>query len=356
MIKALGVGTTVLLLIYEIDNDNSFLKNVCSISKEASCDALLKSSTSKFLGMSWSEIGFYYYTSTSLFLLYPALPFLAKTAWLGSASTLISPFILFSIYYQLKVVKQWCPLCLIVQVVIFLEFIWSIFCFWMSEKDWTSFQSITNTAIIIVCIMLPITAWNLMRPVFSNAKEAISYQAAFKRLQYNKDVFQTLLRKQSLIPEGWQSIGIEMGNPNAANTIIKVCNPFCSSCSAAHQKLKEIITENNTYNLRIIFISSNESNLGGKVVRHLLGIAAKGVPDETEQALDYWYDDDLKIDYQKLLVKYPLSEDLMNEQDGAMYNMSNWCKAAKIEYTPTIFIGNNRLPLAYSVEELKYVL
>ncbi|MBK6380594.1 MAG: vitamin K epoxide reductase family protein [Chitinophagaceae bacterium] len=110
VIKLLGLGITVLLLIYEIDKTNSFVKNICTAGKQTNCDAVLNSKAGKILGMGWGEVGFFYFAATTLFLLLPGLAFTNKLPWLAIAGTLAAPYILFSIYYQWRVVKQWCPL------------------------------------------------------------------------------------------------------------------------------------------------------------------------------------------------------------------------------------------------------
>ena len=43
IIKLAGLAATVLLLIYEIDKTNSFVKNICTAGKQTNCDAVLNS-------------------------------------------------------------------------------------------------------------------------------------------------------------------------------------------------------------------------------------------------------------------------------------------------------------------------
>ncbi len=118
LIKLAGIAATTLLLIYEIDKSNAFVKSICTAGKQTNCAAVLQSKASKILGMSWSEAGFFYFASTFLFLLFPGISFMAKICLLSIANCLAAPYILFSVYYQWKVVKQWCPLCLTVQAVL----------------------------------------------------------------------------------------------------------------------------------------------------------------------------------------------------------------------------------------------
>lgn len=99
-IKMLGLTTTILLLIYEIDKSNAFVKSICTAGKQTNCGAVLQSKASKVLGMSWSEAGFFYFASTFLFLLFPGINLTTKILVLSVASCVVAPYILFSIYYQ----------------------------------------------------------------------------------------------------------------------------------------------------------------------------------------------------------------------------------------------------------------
>ncbi len=365
VIKLLGVAATVLLLIYEIDKTNSFVKSICTAGKQTNCDAVLNSKAGKFLGMGWGELGFFYFAASTIFLLLPGIPFTNKLPWLAIASTLAAPYIVFSIYYQYKVVKQWCPLCLAVQAVLLLELIWAITNFWLNKTTSliSSPQSSPFTPLLegigeawaaAFCILLPVVIWYLLRSLLLAAKAAPGYKAAYKRLLYNPEIFNGLLQQQATAPNGWQQLGINIGNPNATNTIIKVCNPYCGPCAKAHPVLEEIVKHNTDINVKVIFTASNDENdRAGKPVKHLLAIAAKQNLQITEQALDDWYMADKK-DYEIFAAKYPMNGEL-KEQAAKLDLMKHWCTDAEITHTPTIFINGKLLPETYSINELKNI-
>ena len=88
-------------------------------------------------------------------------------------------------------------------------------------------------------------------------------------------------------------------------------------------------------------------------VKHLLAIAAKQNLQVTEQALDDWYLADKK-DYEIFAGKYPMNGELQLQEDK-LDAMKQWCDAAEITHTPTIFINGRRLPETYSISELKNI-
>jgi uncharacterized membrane protein len=381
--KLLGLVATILLLVYEIDKTNSFVKNICTTGKQTNCDAVLNSKAGKIFGISWAEAGFFYFAATAIFLWFPGMAFTAKIPLLAIAATLAAAYIPFSIYYQYKVVKQWCPLCLAVQAILTIELLWAITSFWTNQNYSLSSllgsspfppprEGIGKAGAIMVCIFFPVVAWYLIKPLLLSFKNAPLYNAAYKRLLYNPEIFYGLLQQQQAAPNGWQTLGIDIGNPNAANTIIKVCNPYCGPCAKAHPVLEEIVKHNKDVKVKVIFTATNkEADRAGKPVKHLLAIAAMQNAEITEQALDGWYMAEKK-DYEAFAAKYPLQGNLSNsknsssqqssafphpsgEIEGAVDLMKQWCDDAEITATPTIFVNGRRLPETYNINELKNI-
>jgi uncharacterized membrane protein/glutaredoxin len=353
IIKTLGLTISVLLLIYEIDKSNSFIKSMCTAGKQTNCNAVLQSKGAKVFGMSWSEAGFFYFAASLLFLLFPGILFTTKICLLSIANCLAAPYILFSIYYQWKVVKQWCPLCLTVQAILAMELVWSIGNYWSNAY----FPSSVSVSLLpIACsISFPIVLWYSVKLFVIRAKDGPAYKAAYKRLLYNPETFNSILQQQPAAPDGYQHIGITMGNPEAEITIIKVCSPYCGPCAKAHRVLENIIHDKKNVKVKLIFTASNQANdRAGIIAKHLLAIDAKQDTQQTQQSLDHWYLADNK-DYNAFAARYPMNGELKH-QEAQIEKMEKWCDEAEIRGTPTLFINGHRLPEKYTVDELKYIL
>jgi thiol-disulfide isomerase/thioredoxin len=252
------------------------------------------------------------------------------------------------------VVKQWCPLCLTVQAVLAAELIWSVVNFWQ-HLALSVLPSAFSLLPIAYCLLIPIILWYILKPLILKAKEEPIYKAAYKRLLYNPETFNHLLQQQASAPDGYQNLGIEIGNPDAENTIIKVCNPYCSPCAKAHPVLDKIVHNNKNVKLKLIFTASNDKgDKRGIAARHLLAINEEQNALKTQQALDDWYLAPKK-DYNVFAAKYPLNGEIA-KQEKQIEEMNKWCKEAEIFFTPTIFINGHRLPEKYNIEELIYIL
>lgn len=356
--KLLGITAASLLLVYEIDKANFFVKNICTAGKQLSCDSVINSKAGRLFNISWSEIGFFYFASTALILFFTNLAIESRLLLLGIASALVAPYILFSLYYQWKVVKRWCILCLWVQFILLFELLISLYVFRLFTENemWLTISSIIlppKIMQLLICLLLPIVAWYLLRPFFLAAKNSHEYNTAYKRLLYNPDIFNGLLQQKQDGPEMGE-LGLRIGNLTASNTITKVCNPYCGPCSKAHSVLEELIHKNEDFNIRIIFTATNkEDDRGAIVVKHLLLLNEQSNPEKTAQALNDWYTSSPK-NYEAFAEKYPVKGELALQKNN-IEAMSEWCKEAGITHTPTIFVNGKRLPENYRIEELKNI-
>ena len=347
-----GIVVTSLLLWYEIDKNNPLLQKVCTGIAKGDCNAILTGKQAKvFNWLSWSEVGFFYFTGCLLVMLGIG-ELRVSLFFLACLNILALPYTMFSVYYQWKVAKQWCVLCLAVQALLLLGGINIIASNFLYSSPQFSFLLIANCLLLLA---LPVLIWFVIKPYILQLQQAKNTKREHLRIKFNVEIFETLLKKQKSITHSTDGLGIDIGNPSAHNTIIKVCNPYCGPCAKAHPKIEALLEQNKNVKAKIIFTTENdEANPAFKPVTHLLAIAEKNNYAKTKQALDDWYLPDDK-DYNEFEKKYPPNGELL-KQGHKLEMMEKWCKATDIAFTPTIFINGQQLPDAYSIEDLQYFL
>jgi len=348
-----GVIVTSMLLWYEIDRNNPLLHKVCTGIAKGNCDAILSGKQSKlFSWLSWSEVGLFYFAGGFLSLLLVA-PLISTVATISYLNILALPYTFFSIYYQGRVAKQWCVLCLSVQALLILGGVNVIMNGLLLPLPEIQLASIFKCVLIY---LIPVLLWYALKPYLLRLQEAKNTKREYLRIKFNSEIFETFLKKQKQITVSTDGIGIDLGNPNATNTLIKVCNPYCGPCAKAHPKIEKLMEENPDLKVKIIFTTPNDPNHDAfKPVAHLLGISNQNKSGEIiKQALDDWYLADKK-DYEKFAVKYPMNEN-SGKQADKIEGMFDWCSAMKIIATPTIFINGYQLPEAFDIEDLQYFL
>ena len=348
-----GVIVTSLLLWYEIDSNNPILLKVCTGIVKGNCDAILSGKQSKLLSwLSWSEVGFFYFVGGLLTLLF-AEPLTCSFSIIAYLNILALPYTVFSIYYQGKVAKQWCVLCLSVQALLLLGGVNVVVYRLLLLLPEIELASIFKSALLY---LIPVLFWYALKPYLLRLQEAKNTKREYLRVKFNSEIFETLLKKQKEITIPTYGIGIDFGNPNATNTLIKVCNPYCGPCAKAHLKIEKLLDEIPNLNVKIIFTTPNSPEHNAyKPVAHLLTIASQtNNVKEIRQALDNWYFAEKK-DYEQFSTRHPLNGSLGN-QGRKIESMFNWCNAMEISFTPTIFINGYQLHESYNIEDLKYFL
>lgn len=352
MLILAGVITGAILLLYEVDQYNPMLRKVCTLGRKTNCNAILHSKGAKIYGIPWSVIGFSYFmgilsTLLSGNIVRPSL--LCIASWFN---VLALPYIIYSIYYQAQIVRQWCTMCLTVQAILLFLFITSLSGGFLSDYNDLSW----NDALpFITNILVTFLASSLLLPVLREAKTGKQNLKEFQRLKHNPQIFDTLLNKQKKIIASPDGLGITLGNPCGKIRIIKVCNPYCSPCAKAHPFIDKLLDNNPEIHLQIIFSTGATAKEDTQLlpVKHLMGIAATNNENIMRQALDDWYLAKEK-DYTYFSTKYPLSLSQLQAQFKPAKEMQKWVDDSKIGFTPAFIINGHLLPDIYTVHDLEY--
>jgi len=125
-LKAIGTVLTMLLLSVQYGKTNDFTDALCHLNQKTDCNHILTSPAAKITDwLGWSEVGFFYFLGSWFYLISALSPLAPEGGTyllpLWGLGGLALPYTFWSIWYQWRVAKQWCPLCVAVQVVIWLE-------------------------------------------------------------------------------------------------------------------------------------------------------------------------------------------------------------------------------------------
>ena len=343
-----GVFITSLLLWHEIDLRNPLLRKVCSSIKQGNCRAILSSRGAKvFSWLSWSDVGFFYFTGGMLSLLFVknGMPFVF------ALNLLAFPYVIYSIYYQWRIVQQWCILCLLVQALLVAGAINVI-----GSDIYNGLGSISISVILssIFWYLAPVYIWAVAKPLLLSTQNARQTRGGLMRIKFSLETFTALLRKEKEIKVSTDGMGIVLGDPSATNELIKVCNPYCGACMRTHPIVEQLLEKTPNLKVKIIFRTYSGADPGVDVVKHFLAIAAENNAEKLKRALDTWYLADLQ-DYDVFKKQFEVNGQL-EKQTHHWEEMNKWCKATDITFTPTFFVNGRQLPDAYNVEDIQYFL
>jgi hypothetical protein len=344
LLKLFGCIVSGLLLLTELDSNHPLAQAFCAKSSKGDCQVVLK--TSKRSIASWSEIGLVYFGGGLLYLLLGGSDAnFGITSWINAAALLFIPY---SLYHQKYIAHAWCRLCLTVLALLLMQSGPDVIFYWRdaSHVD-LSQKTITS---IYTCFLLALMVTIVLKNTIQSRLNAQRYRRQANRLQYDPAVFRALLYQQRKlnIPE---HMGLVSESPDANYTVTQVCHPYCRPCARAHEDLADLHRLRGV-RMQVIFTASNErGDMSSFPVQRLLALD-KEDKEKARAALHQWYEEGYR-DYEKFEKQYPVKEP---DQQQSVEEMHRWSLAAKIEFTPTIFINGRQLPPLYRADDLRYLL
>nr|WP_295864926.1 vitamin K epoxide reductase family protein [uncultured Chitinophaga sp.] len=350
ILKLSGLVVGGLLLMGELDQHNPLLKKICGVGKTTGCGAVLSAKSSKvFAGISWGDIGFAYFSGglLSLFMSH----FSPGAVYAASLLSLLSVgFIPYSLYQQNYVIGRWCPLCLTTLAILFCEFCCAV---WIHPFPMAfSVNMLEQTGSLIAFICIPLFLRQVIKPLQLKAKEGVLKGHSLSKLMRNQQVFRSTLTNQKAV-SGHEGLGILIGRPDAANKVVKVCNPYCPPCIQSHSTIGAIARSGHDVSVQIIFTATaEESDVRSFPAKHLLALYDRNDPALILQALDDWYH---HPSYDDFALKYPLPVDI-NQQGPKLTAMRRWCDMTGVAATPTFFVNGHELPAIYTLNDVRYFL
>jgi len=359
--KCGGLATSVLLLIQSIDSNNPLVQKLCQSVSDNNCNKILSSKAAKvFEGLTWSEVGFFYFTGTLLLLIFGGgSPAIWQILLLLNLISL--PYTFYSIYYQALVAKQWCVMCCTVQALLWLEFVPLIIHYvntapmnFTQNNSLNTHEWANTLSSAFICLLLPVIIWMLLKPLLLQIQQLYPLKQQLQKFKFNSELFTTTLMNQPKYAQPDEEWSIVLGNVEANNIITMVTNPYCQPCAATHKQLHELLKQNGDLQARIVFTSDNtENDLQTPVSRHLMTL--HGMADKTmvTNALYDWYEQKQK-DYKEWAKTYPVQ--LNKTEYNKINNQKAWCKMAEVTATPMMLLNGYRLPDLYRLEDIKYML
>jgi hypothetical protein len=303
LLKIVGGVFCFLLLQKQFGTSSKAVAAFCTMGSKSNCDAVILSAGSKLFGIvSLSELGMVYFIGGLLSIMLSAFAGISTNGFTAVLSIVLLPFTLLSVYYQWQIVKAWCPLCLAVMLIVWLE----VFALY----PWTGF-SFSTTALIILLISfsLPVVFWLAVRERFIDSFRIPNLERSLSRFTRSDRIFQTVLANQPTVDLENFEHEISIGNSDAPVTITLISNPACGPCAVAHAAVEDLLSrfeDRVKVNFRFTFNANEPGSESTRMVRHLIALS---LADQAfcMKALSDWYLLGGKRDLKKWLANYAAS-------------------------------------------------
>ena len=353
MLKLLGLVITSLLIFHEFQQNDSFVHKVCKANK-MDCDVILKDEDAKLFGLiSWSDLGFIYFSGGLLAIIMRQNIFLT----IDILFLINIPCVLFSFYslwFQLVKTEKLCLFCMGVLAVFWLEF--GFFMFFIKDINLYNAIRVSDILSLSLGFLLPIAFLLVAKPIWLKYNHLKTIQTNFNKIKFNENVVKTLSESNPLLSTPESVPVLAYGNKTDKNNLTIVTNPNCGPCVKEYETLKRYM--NGCYDdLQINFIfwvsplDKVKNSEKYKVTKRLLALYKNHGAENTLKAMNDWYT--WKMSLEDWSSKYPVENE---DSDDLLTAQYEWCQKNDIKYTPTTFFNNRELSNHYSIDDVKYLL
>jgi protein-disulfide isomerase len=329
---------------------SELLNNFCNITASTSCTSVIGSSRWKiFKIVNFGDLSMVFFTSQFLGLLIFLFSGDAITYFIIQKGLLLCaiPVLLLSLYYQKFVEKKWCPICLVIIIIILLELVYLFIL-----KNDNLVVSVSSIILFLLVFVSVIITWSALKKIFTQQKELKEFQLESIRFARNYTVF-----KNSLLASGkvnYQSLSsgnLIVGNENANLKITIVSNPFCGYCASVHILIEEILKKHKDticIDIRFNFNAKQSDEQSAKVHRKFVRIYYDKGQEALLKALNDWFEnkDESKLVVSANSVIHDLKINKILHEQFSMNQANN------ISFTPTIIINQYQFPKMYDQKKL----
>ncbi len=341
MINLFGTYIGYLLLLKQMKFQSSSAEKLCSLFKNSNCNNILESEAARFFGIfSLSEIGFSYFISNTIILL--LFPELVICLSIINLFTLI--FSIWSIWYQKFKLKQWCPICLIVMSLFWVQFLINI----LSGSIFFNNIDLFNFLTIVAIYALVFSATSLSVLKLAESQTIDQIKSNYNSIKIDEGVFSSLLKKQPYYEVDKSTSRLLFGNPDANTLITVVSNPLCKSCYRMHSRVEKILAiAGDRVCIQYVFISFKSQDL---YTKFLVAIYLQNERKEAERVFGQWFRNG-GYNAKEFISQYDYEAkaDIVNTE---CLSHEIWADNAGLNTTPTILLNGYKLPKAYKIEDL----
>ncbi|MCW5911489.1 MAG: thioredoxin domain-containing protein [Cyclobacteriaceae bacterium] len=353
LLNSVGAVLSFLLFKKQFGLSSVTINSFCKMGAKSDCDAVINSPASKLFGViHLSELCFWYFAGSVLSIVFGVFSSVSVAPFLFALSMLATGLSFFTVYYQGAVIKKWCPLCLMVTAVLWLEA--GVYLLSIPELV----INIKSFSVLFVGFSLPLIFWLSVRKRFIDSFKLPSLQRNLNRFLQSERIFQNTLQDQPHIETGLFTHELQTGSPDAPVQLTVVGNPQCGPCAYTHavlDNLKISLDEKVNIIYRFTVNSGKKGTSAYQVLETVFAIQQTESSESALRALTAWYQSNSNLEGWKKRYE-PNREQENPTVTHILKEHEQWCAKVAIQKTPSLIINGRMLPEEFSVNDLKFQL
>lgn len=348
VIKLIGLGISLLLVIKSYNPQTSFLDKFCKMGAQKDstfdCGQVINSKSGRlFSWLSWAEAGFLYFLAGLITIIFGSMTSFQVEVLQGLYMiTLLSlPITLLSIGAQAFVLRKWCLLCLTVILVLWADI------FALSYVTSFEIGLTSNTWLFLTMThALPFASWLLLSPVIKYYNKFKMTKAKLNQYELNPSIRKALIDSGEKCTEVQLKDELQLGNPDSERELIAVVSMSCSPCQTFLQRLADTIDNFQDFNIKIRFMGMNNNDTTAINLSQSLRTLSK---QNLLPALVEWFDVQDIVQWQ---AKWNANKDAFDQKPD-LDKMQQWITENSILQTPTLLYNGRK---QFRVIDLKDLL
>ncbi|MDG5492528.1 thioredoxin domain-containing protein [Psychroserpens sp. SPM9] len=320
-----------------------------TVTEKKNCNAVLSSKGATIIkDVKLSDLSLIYFTalalSTFLLSLNNNTIFIPKLIGL-----LALPITLFSLYYQVAVIKKWCYLCLAIVGIIWIQA-------GLSLTHFTPNYELTSILITSLSFTSITAFWLLESQTRKDNKSLQQTKVSYFKFKRNFEIFSDQLLKSKVIDTHINDLSeIVFGNPKSNLNITIITNPLCGHCKQVHTLLEQIIhryPQSAKLTVRFNINPKDPEAITTKITSRLLEIYNNDGELTCLKAMHDIYGD---FSTEAWLTKWHQCTEPQT-YISILQEEYSWCMKHAINFTPELLINGQSYPKAFDRDDLIYFI
>lgn len=347
ILEWIGLLLCYFLMEKQIFRKSNYGDKVCSAFHLNNCNDVLFSDKAKVGILSWSEIGFGYFAARLIcrIIIPEAQLALALIGWISML------YGIWSLWQQLKVLHNFCLLCTLVQVVVWIIGVMDMCAITHGVSDFYSF--VFDFILVESIIVLSILFTHVVASYYNSEKERMDALWKLNSFKADEDVFLAKLHKQEHYETSEEDSHVVFGNKDSRMHITILSNPHCNPCAKMHKRVESLLKScGDKLCVQYIFTSFNEDLEESN--RFLIASYLQLDTIMSQTIFQQWFDGEK--DNAKDYISIIPVDVRVKETEEEMKRHRQWCKKTGITATPTILVNGYLLPDGYEIEDLPFLI
>lgn len=354
ILSIIGVIISIIIVKHEFGLQSKSANSICNLSEHTSCDAVLQSNGAKLLGLfKLSDVCLVIFSSYAGYWLTSLFTNTNNYVTISLLAMASIPMIGYSLFYQYKVVKKWCPLCLGIISVLLFQFTALAFNYNFIVPHSFNIISVIQFASVVLLIS---AIWSITKPFIQKIIDLKEIEINHYKFKRNFSLFNALLNEgKSLL--NTKSIDGELifGNEHAAVEMVLVTNPFCSHCKKAHSDIENLLSiygDKIKLTIRFNFSTYEKDDPLYRITSELFHIYKTKGKDACLAILNELYQKDID------LKSWANNRDVhfSDATKNTLSKQNKWCASNNINFTPAFYVNKKPFPKEYSRQDLAYFI